>query len=235
MPIIGLDAGHGGDSSGTFSVNTTKDGLFEKDFALELTKAINSRLVEHGFKTVLTRTADYNPGNVTKRAQMCINAKCDYALSLHFNGFETEDANGTEVFVPYGEKYANIEVGYKTVLAKFFKERAPFARSNSFYNRGDIFDKKINEQTKRFDAFDDQKDYFGFVRTCWENGISADLLEVCFLTNPKDFKTYIENFDDIADEIAKAIVEGFGKKYHAVKGGTPRAVPRIKRKFDVIN
>ena len=58
MPVIGLDAGHGGESSGTYSVNTANDGLFEKDFTLELVKAINSRLVEHGFKTVLTRTAD---------------------------------------------------------------------------------------------------------------------------------------------------------------------------------
>ena len=112
MPVIGLDAGNGGDSSGTYSVNTKKDGLFEKDFALELCKMINEKLVEHGFKTVLTRTADYNPGNVMKRAQMCINAKCDYAVSIHFNGFVNESANGTEVFVPYGEKFANIEAGY---------------------------------------------------------------------------------------------------------------------------
>ena len=27
---IGLDAGHGGSSTGTYSVNTVKDGLFEK-------------------------------------------------------------------------------------------------------------------------------------------------------------------------------------------------------------
>lgn len=235
MPVIGLDAGHGGDSSGTYSVNTKKDGLFEKDFTLELVKAINSRLVEHGFKTVLTRTADYNSGNVMKRAQMCINAKCDYAVSIHFNGFANESANGTEVFVPYGEKFANIEAGYLKCLKKYFNIRAPFARANSFYNRNDIFDKKLNEQTKRFDAFDEQKDYFGFIRTCWENGLSADLLEVCFLTNSQDFKAYTENREAIADGIAKAIVEGFGKKYHTVKGGTPRAVPRIKRKFDVIN
>ena len=32
---IGIDAGHGGDSSGTYTCNTVNDGLFEKDFALE--------------------------------------------------------------------------------------------------------------------------------------------------------------------------------------------------------
>ena len=229
MPIIGLDAGHGGDSSGTYSVNTKKDGLFEKDFALELCKMINNKLVEHGFKTVLTRTADYNPGNVRKRAQMCINAKCDYAVSIHFNGFKNESANGTEVFVPYGEKFANIEAGYLKCLKKYFKVRAPFARANSFYDRNDVFDKKLNEQTKRFDAYDEQKDYFGFIRTCWENGVSADLLEICFLTNPQDFKAYTENKEDIADGIARAIVEGFGRKYDK------KIIKKPKTKFDVIN
>lgn len=223
MPIIGLDAGHGGSSSGTYTVNTAKDGLFEKDFALDLVKRINKRLVEHGFKTVLTRTTDVNPGNVSKRAQICVNAKCDYALSLHFNGFGNESASGCEVFVPYGEKFANVEVGYKTVLAKFFKERAPFARSNSYYDRNNTFDKKMDMVTKRFNAYDTQKDYFGFIRTAWEQGLSTDLLEVCFLTNPEDFKTYTENVDAIADGISRAIVEGFGVKY----GKKPKVKPNL--------
>lgn len=53
--MIGLDAGHGGNSSGTYSVNTTKDGLYERDFTLELVKLINERLLANGFKTFLTR------------------------------------------------------------------------------------------------------------------------------------------------------------------------------------
>ena len=210
---IGLDAGHGGSSSGTYSVNTSNDGLFEKDYALDLCLKIHSRLVEHGFKTVLTRKTDINPGNTSERAQICIDAKCDYALSIHFNGFKNESANGAEVFVPYGEKYGNIEAGYWKYLSEFFKLRAPFARSNSYYDRNDVFDKKLNLSTKRFDAYDNQKDYFGFIRTCWEKGVSADLLEICFLTNPKDFKTYTEKTNEIANAIARSIVEGFGKKW----------------------
>ena len=177
----------------------------------------------------------FNPGTVNDRAKMMVRAKADFALSIHFNGFGNESANGTEVFVPYGEKYAQIETGFKTVLAKFFKERKPFARASNFYDRNDIFDKKLNEQTKRFDAYDAQKDYFGFVRTCWESGISADLLEICFLTNPQDFKAYTEHVDEIAEGLARAIVEGFGRKF--VSGGTKteKPKPRIKTRFDVLN
>lgn len=210
---IGLDAGHGGSSTGTYSVNTVKDGLFEKDYALELVLLINERLLFNGFKTVLTRTTDVNPGTVVKRAQKFLAAKCNYALSLHFNGFGTESANGTEVFVPYAEKGAGIEAGFYETLGKFFKIRKPFARSNSYYDRNNIFDKKLNINIRKFEDWDDGKDYFGFIRTAWEGGLSADLLEICFLTNPEDFENYIANKEAIADGIARSIVEGYGEKY----------------------
>lgn len=213
--VIGLDAGHGGSSSGTYSINSTKDGLFEKDYTLDLCKRVAKKLNEHGVKTVLTRTSDtnvgedYKDGTVVKRALICANAKCNYAVSIHFNGFGTESANGCEVFVPYAEKGAGIEAGYKKYLGEFFKLRAPFARSNSYYDRNSIFDKKLNVSIRKFENYSNGKDYFGFIRTCWEKGISADLLEVCFLTNRKDFETYTKNTDAIADAIARAICEGY--------------------------
>ena len=234
MVTIGLDAGHGGSSSGTYSINSTKDGLFEKHYALDLVKRINERLIEHGFKTVLTRTADVNPGNVSKRAEMLVKAGCDFALSVHFNGFGNESANGCEVFVPYGEKAAGIEAGFYKYLGKFFKLRAPFARSNSYYDRNDTFDKKLNVSTRKFENWDNSKDYFGFVRTCWESGVSADLLEVCFLTNPGDFKTYTEKTDEIADAIARSIVEGFGEEWEKAEEVPEETVPEEKPKKKVI-
>ncbi len=232
---IGLDAGHGGSSSGTYSVNTAHDGLFEKDFALEMVLKINEHLLRNGFKTVLTRTTDINPGTVTQRAEVMANAKADFALSLHFNGFGTQSANGTEVYVPYKEKAASIEAGFYNVLAKYFKARAPFARSNSYYDRNAVFDKRLNLITKKFDAVTDGTDYFGFIRECWKNGISADLLEICFLTNPKDFATFQENKDNIARELAKVIVEAYGEHFYDSEVASSSVKPRIKRKFDVIN
>ena len=207
--IIGLDAGHGGSATGTYSINTTKDGLWEKDYALDLCKKVSERLVEHGIETVLTRTSDKNPGNVSERAQMLINAKCNFCLSIHFNGFEKESANGCEVFVPYGEKGAGIEAGFAKYLSEFFILRKPFARANSYYNKDNVFDKKLNISTRKFENWDNQKDYFGFVRTCWEAGVSADLLEICFLTNKKDFETFTKNKEKVAEAIARAICEGY--------------------------
>ncbi len=234
--IIGIDAGHGGNSSGTYSVNTTRDGLFEKDFALEQALLIEEKLLANGFSVIMTRREDINPGTVTQRAKKMIERNVDFALSVHFNGFGTESANGTEVFVPHSETAAGIEARLHESLGGLFRKRAPFARSNSYYDRNRTFDKKLNVITKKFDAVSAEKDYFGFIRTCWEGGVSADLLEICFLTNPKDFEIYTENREKIADFIAKSIVEAFGEKYIAEKAEKiPKTIPRIRRRIDVIN
>lgn len=234
--IIGIDAGHGGSSSGTYSVNTVFDGLFEKDFALEQALLIEQKLLKNGFGVIMTRRSDVNPGTVSERAKKMKEGKADFALSIHFNGFGSESANGCEIYVPYAERAAGIETGFRGLLEKYFRRREPFARSNSYSDRNVIFDKKLNAKTKKFDAFDDEKDYFGFIRDCWAGGISADLIEICFLTNKNDFETYRKNSEEIADGIARSIVEAFGEKYISEKTEEISAAkPRIKRKFDVIN
>ena len=228
--VIGIDAGHGGKSFGTYTFNTVNDGLFEKDFALEQALMIEQKLLKNGFRIIMTRRSDENPGTVTERAQKMVRENADFALSIHFNGFGNKSANGCEVFVPYAEVHAGIESGFYTELKKYFSERPPFARSSNFDDRNEIFDKKLNVKTRKFEALSDKKDYFGFVRACWEKGISADLLEICFLTNEKDFSEYQKNKTKIADGIAKSIVEAFGEEYISTEEGELSVVPKIKRK-----
>lgn len=207
---IGLDAGHGGSSYGTSSIDKNK---YEKHFTLELCQLVKTRLEKNGFEVYMTRTTDTNPGTVSERAQMCMKAGCGYAVSIHFNGFNDKTANGCEVFVPYGEKAAGIEAGYYNYLGEFFKRRAPFARCYDYPNKTTVFDKKLNVSTRKFDAVSNKKDYFGFIRTAWAKGYSYDLLEVCFLTNLKDYNTFVANKAAIADAIARSIVEGYKKTY----------------------
>lgn len=211
--LIGIDPGHGGSSFGTYTVNTERDGLFEKDFCLEQALMIEKHLLRNGFGVVLTRRTDMNPGNVSQRAEKMVRAKADFALSVHFNGFNKKSANGAEVFVPYEEKPAGIESGFYKSLGGFFRIREPFARSSSYYDRNAVFDKRLNTEKRRFDAFSEEKDYFGFIRDCWKGGVSADLIEICFLTNQKDFETYLENREKIAEGIARSIAEGFGEEF----------------------
>lgn len=231
---IGIDPGHGGSSSGTYSASTVRDGLFEKDYALGFSMMLKAALERNGFSVIMTREGDFNPGSVSERAKIVADAGADFALSVHFNGFGDESANGAEVFVPYPEKIAAIESGLYSVLKKFFRIRNPFARSSSYFDKNRIFDKKLDAEAGIFGASENEKDYFGFIRGCRERGISADLLEICFLTNKKDLEQYLEHRDEIAEGIAKSIVEGFGEKFI---GKEEKTVPLEKpaTKFDVIN
>lgn len=237
MAKIGLDPGHGGTSTGTYTFE--KNNKYEKHYTLELCKLVKTRLENNGFEVYMTRTTDTNPGTVDKRAQMCMNAGCGYAVSVHFNGFEDKSANGCEVFVPYGEKSAGIETGYYNYLGEFFKKREPFARCYDYPNKTKVFDKKLNTKTRKFDAVSSAQNYFGFIRTAWAKGFSYDLLEVCFLTNQKDFETFTNNMEAVADAIARSIVEGYKKTYKgvsdtAVKVPTETATPATGAKYRVI-
>lgn len=226
--VIGIDAGHGGSYTGTYSYSTETDGLFEKDYTLELALLLEKRLHENGFGVIMTRRTDENPGTVIERAKMMAEGGADFALSVHFNGFGSETAKGCEIYVPYGETAAGIEARLHPVLTELFRERKPFARSSNFSSRNEIFDKKLNIETKKFDAVSDKKDYFGFIRTCWEKGISADLMEVCFLTNPEDLENYRNNKEKIAEGIAKSIVEAFGEEFVFEKDEEQPKKPKVK-------
>lgn len=224
---IGLDAGHGGDSTGTYSVRTETDGIYEKTYALELCRLVRDRLLANGFEVFMTRDSDIKPGNVSERARQCIAAGCAYAVSIHFNGSTNTGARGTEVFVPYAESAAGIEAGYQRYLGAFFPLRAPLARSSDINNKDDVFDKKLNLVTRKFDAVSTtKKNYFGFVRTGWAGGMSADLLEVCFLTNGADFSAYLANREAVASAIARAITEGYRKVYQEEKPESPEPPPK---------
>ena len=186
---------------------------------------IDEKLRYNGFETFLTRTTDVDCGNVSERAKKCADAGCGFALAVHFNGFDSKSANGTEVYVPYEEVGAGIEVGFKKVLTSYFKERKPFARSCGPVNKSAVFDKKLNTTTRKFEATSTNKDYFGFIRTAWSKGLSADLIEICFLTNRNDFDTYQANKEAIADGIARSIVEGYKRPYKEEPVSSPK--PKI--------
>ncbi len=232
--LIGLDAGHGGAYTGTYSVETAKTGLYEKDLTLELAKLVRDRLVAHGFGVVMTRETDVRPGDVSQRAAQLARAGCAYAVSIHFNGAANEAAHGAEVFVPYGALDGKIEAGYQRYLSPLFAIRAPFARSNNAQNRNETFDKKLNTATGVYGATTKLKaDYFGFVRTGWAAGMLSDLLEVCFLTNRGDYTAYMASKAKVADAIARAIVEGFGEEWEPKPEKKPEPAPAPKQLYRV--
>ena len=107
LPIIIIDAGHGGEDGGTQS----SDGTLEKTINLEISLRINELLRARGFSTVLTRDGDYmiyDEDSSTQREKKVSdihnrmkiveeNGSC-ILLSIHQNYFTESKYSGTQVF-----------------------------------------------------------------------------------------------------------------------------------------
>ena len=81
-----LDAGHGGNDSGTFYETT-----YEKDITLEVTKKMKALLEEQGVEVVLTRESDKYMG-LKERTELSREEDPDVFVSIHCNSFEDDSS-----------------------------------------------------------------------------------------------------------------------------------------------
>lgn len=93
IPLVCLDAGHGGRDSGAVGVT----GVLEKDVNLAMTLALNDYLKAAGLRTILTRAGDTYP-TLTERATIANDAQADLFVSIHNNAASDAAAQGTYTF-----------------------------------------------------------------------------------------------------------------------------------------
>lgn len=106
LPIIIIDAGHGGEDGGAIGI----DGTCEKDINLQISLKINDILSLFGYKTHLIRTVDtsvHTTGNTVRERKvsdihnradtMNLYENCIY-LSIHQNKFGDSRIWGTQTF-----------------------------------------------------------------------------------------------------------------------------------------
>lgn len=107
LPIIIVDAGHGGIDGGT----SAPDGTIEKDLNLSISFKLKTFLEGFGFKVIMTRTTDNLIGDnslptirerkrsdVNKRLEIINNTFNSLTVSIHQNYFTASEYNGTQVF-----------------------------------------------------------------------------------------------------------------------------------------
>ena len=109
----------------------------------------------------------------------------DYVLEVHFNALQKDSGDGntkgSEIFVTSSEKNTTVESLIVKSLARL-----------GLRNRGvKVYDWAVIGQAKR-------------------EGVSAALLEVCFLDDGDDMKIYLQSKQAVAQAICDGIVEGFG-------------------------
>lgn len=107
LPVIVIDAGHGGVDGGAVAA----DGTAEKDINLDIAIKLNELLIANGYSTVMIRDGDYSIHDDTadtirkkkvsdlhNRLEIAENTDNSILVSIHQNYFTQEKYSGAQVF-----------------------------------------------------------------------------------------------------------------------------------------
>ena len=179
---IVLDAGHGGRDGGSVGAN----GTIEKEINLEYVLALKSKLVENGYKVVLTRKNDdglYSEfaknkkvSDMNARYEIIQRANPNLVISVHMNSFSDSTAQGATTYYRNGDVASKICADY---IQKSLQTYCGSRYSNS----------KVG-------------DYY--MLNC--SYYSAVLIECGFISNPDEERKL--NTDDFKKKMINAIYNG---------------------------
>lgn len=111
--VIVVDPGHGGIDPGVVG----KNGVYEKDITLAVSKKLAANLGQAGAMVLMTREADNDLSDSTtlgaaakkkedlqRRVALANDNKADLYLSIHVNSFQSPDRRGAQTFVQPGRE-----------------------------------------------------------------------------------------------------------------------------------
>lgn len=198
-----LISGHGaGDPGATSSIGGV--AYRESDQTRRVTAALQAALTAYCDVTVYPtdRNAfeDHKKGTLAAVAQF---SRYDYVLEIHFNAIKAGAADGktkgVECYVTTTEEKTDVEEAVCAAVA-----------ACGLTNRG--------VRRKNWSVISD----------AWRAGVSAALLEVCFIDDPDDMAVYTAKFQAIVDAIASAIIDIF----HLTKGDENMTYDTFKKYMD---
>lgn len=175
-----LIAGHGAGDPGAVG-----NGYKEADLTREVAALVKARLGKYATVDVADTSKNWYEHIIQKGNEFNFRSY-NYVLEIHFNAGASDSSGngkttGTEIFVTTSEKGVTVE---ESIVAGI--------SSLGFRNRGVKYKN------------------WGLIDHIKRQGVSAALLEVCFVDDKDDMKLYAEKKNQIADAIVKGIVDGFG-------------------------
>ncbi len=179
VKTVCLDAGHGADDVGATS---TGGARLEKDDNLRLTLKVRDRLEEKGVKVVLTR-GDDSDITLKERCKLANRKRCDFFLSLHRNS--SVSGTGFEAWIAKEPKGNEEETAEKLVAALSDISGLPNRGVKHGYRNSSGNNYYVNSNTN----------------------MPSILLEVGFVTNEEDNKSFDKSLDENAEAIADIIFE----------------------------
>lgn len=177
------DAGHGGTDPGAVD-GKNDDPIYteEKKITLAVTMQLHKKLIAKGAKSVLTRDGDEYP-SLAQRVAIAKAHKANAFISIHCNASATPQAEGIEVL--YHPKCAKSKQFATFALEELVKV-IPGVKVRGIVPRDNLFILNGN----------------------YKNVIPSILVEIGFITNPKEEKwlSISANQDKVAEAGAKATV-----------------------------
>lgn len=178
--VITLDPGHGGSDPGAVGADGTK----EKDVTLDIAKKLEALLKKEGAKVYMTRTTDKDvcgpyakdADELQARVNVAEQYNSDLFVSLHINSSVNKKIGGFS-------SYYYPKTQYDLKIAK--------AIQNKLTANFGVDDLGVREAN------------FYVVKRC---SMPATLLELCFISNPKEEKLMNSNW--FKNKTAKMIAEG---------------------------
>lgn len=158
-------------------------GYKEADLTREMVKLIKPKLSNYATVEI----ADTSVNWFNNRTKLPLSG-VDYALEVHFNACVNDTkgngvTTGTEIYVTTSEKGITVEENIIKGIASLGLKNRGVKRKN-----------------------------WSVINYCKGKGISAALLETCFIDDADDMKIYTAKKDLIAEAITSGIVTGFGLK-----------------------
>ena len=188
--VVCIDPGHGSNDTGCVGI----DGKYEKDDVLMLSKLIIKELEQRGVKVVTTRTTDVWV-DLADRPKYANENYADILISVHRNSLDNDSVTkGFEAWI-HSDNCDNSEDLANRIMANL--DQAGISR-----NRG----------VKKGTQGNSRENYA-------VNSLSAMpsvLLEMGFMSSPKDNQLFKDNAKEYAAAIADAIIQwtsGSGKQY----------------------
>ena len=187
VKTVCLDAGHGADDAGAISADGVR---IEKNDNLRLTLKVRDLLEERGVKVVLTREDDSDI-TLKERCKLANKKRCDLFVSLHRNS--AVSGSGFEAWIAKEPKGNEEEIAKKRVKALCDISELPDRGVKRGYRNSSGNNYYVNSNTN----------------------MPSILLEVGFVTNEADNKSFDENLGKNAEAIADIIYESLLKTEQA--------------------
>jgi N-acetylmuramoyl-L-alanine amidase len=209
-----LDPGHGGMDPGA-----VQNGIRETDVNLDVAQRTRAHLERAGLDVVLTREFDYYVPFVV-RGEIALNSKAALFVSIHHNSGSgsLRDHPGTEVF------YQQLDANSRRLAGLLWEDVTTTLRAHSIQWYGAAGSGALFRQGRT------GPDFYGVLRRT--AGVPATLLEVAYLSNPREAALIAtESFrEDTATAVARAIIRYFttddpGDGFADPRGAGPPTTP----------